>query len=121
MSTSLDIELIPEVFALIEEFGKTVTLLDEPYTFGPTGTPTAGGPVQQTVKITPPDPDTLKWVAGDVGQAGEAGAFVAAQGLVVTMRVGLKVVIDDVVWRVVKFSTIRTGDDIALYGMGLTK
>lgn len=121
MSTALDIELIPEVKALIDEFGKTVTITDERLWFDELGNAFSNGAVSQTVKITPPDPDTLKYISDDTVRQSELGAFVAAQGLTITLKPGIKLTMDGVIWTVKEVSTIRTGDDIALHGLGLSK
>lgn len=122
MSTPLDIELIPEVQALIDEFGKLVIIRDEPVSFGPTGVATVGTVVEQAVTITPPaDPDTLDYISDDVSYSGKAKCYVAAKDLTITMRLGLQVVIAGKVWVVTGFSTIRTGEDVALYELRMNR
>ena len=118
MSTELDLELVPETLALINEFGKLVTLSFDDDTFPAVGAPSTVNS-QQTLKVTPPDPSILKYVPNSTAVGASTGVFVPVLGLTVPVKNGLKVTIDGVVWTTVDFNPIYTGDDIAMYGLGL--
>lgn len=118
MSTELDLELVPETLALINEFGKQVVLSFDEDTFSDIGAPTPTN-YQQTLRVTPPDPTILQFVPNSTVVGASTGVFVPASGLIVPVKNGLKVTIDGVIWTTVAFSPIYTGDDIAMYGLGL--
>lgn len=117
--TELDTELIPEVYEIIEEFGKTVVLTDSRATsFGVDGTPVVST-TTQTRKITPPDPTWLKYISDDVTKANQTGAFVSAKDLTVIPKPGVKVTIDGVIFTVIQSNPIYSGELVCLYGMKL--
>lgn len=118
MSTELDRELVPETLALINEFGKLVALSFDEDTFPDVGAPTTVN-YQQSIRCTLPDPTTLKYVPNSTSTDASTGIFIPALGLTVPVRNGLKVTIDGVIWTVCGYGPIYTGDDIALYALGL--
>ncbi len=84
LQTSLDIELLPETLAIIEEFGKTVVLttITKGFYDPKTQATTGGGPLEKTLKVSPPSKVTRKY--------GEES----------TVKVGdLKIILRAVSWR----------------------
>lgn len=121
MSTALDDELIPEVFALLQEFGKDAVLASEVKAFTAAGVKSTTSSASGTFKITPPDPDTLKYVGGTGVQEASVGCFVASQGLTVPIKNDMTVTYDGLTHTVVAFSKIYTGELVALYALALKR
>ena len=81
MTTVLDTKLLPKVLAVLEKYGRTVTITIETktknWTTGLIETSTA----THSVKCSPPEPLDVRYVPGDVIQHGDMVTLFAAQDL----------------------------------------
>lgn len=121
--TELDIELLPDVFDIIQELGKTVTFWVYPEaTFDPiTGTRSSGDAIQYHKKVYPPDDVNLRYVDGDLIKVGDMVTGVAAKDIEFIPSRGMRVTIDDSIWVIHHVSPIRSGEWIVLYGLYLRR
>jgi hypothetical protein len=121
MSTALDTTLVPKVQSIINDYGKTITVevpgLSE-YD-ADSGSVIESGVVTYSVKGTPPENFTSRWIDGDLVKDGDTQVSIAASGLSFTPVNGQTVTIDTDHWKVVRVQTVYTGDDIALYTLQL--
>ncbi len=122
--TELDDELVPEVLALIDEFGMSVqfeVLTSQDY--DSTTSHTVEVPTWVTRKIIPPDDVEIGQIDGDIIKEGDQVSYVAASGLTFTPLVNQLLDLnsqsgdDDLgdVWTVVKVGPVRTGQSVAMY------
>jgi len=121
--TELDIELLEDVFDIIDEFGKTVTFWvygSESYDPA-TGKNTTGDVTEYDKKVIPPYSVDLKYVNGDVIKAGDMLSGVPAKDIEFTPERGIKVSIDSGIWAIQRVSPIYSGEWIALYLFQLRK
>lgn len=116
--TELDLEMIPEVQLILDEFGKTATLCTSNDTFDSQGT-IAQQPNSQQVKIVPPDPLYLEFLPGTTMQHGRSATFVAAQKLTLAIKIGMTLKIDNTTFTVIAFNPVYSGESICMYALGL--
>lgn len=116
MATSLDTKLIPKAADLVDTYGKSVTWSVTTSTYNPASGDVSGVAVTTyTVKVTPPEPYSERWIDGDLIRFGDAKVFLAAQGLAFTPAPGQTITIDSTVWIVVAANAIYTGESVALW------
>jgi len=121
--TELDIELIDDVYDLINELGKTVTFwVYGSETYDPTtGKQSTGDATQYNKKVIPPYEVELKYVDGDFIRIGDMISGVPAKDIQFTPERGIKVTIDSAVWEIKRVSPIYSGERICLYLFQLRK
>lgn len=121
MTTELDDILVPEVLAIVEQFGKLVRFaVPGSQVYDPTtGLSTERPALSITKKVSPPQPYTIKLIDGENIKAGDACIWLPASGLTFTPVAGMKVTIDSAVWAIVAVDSVYTGELIALYGLQL--
>lgn len=121
--TDLDDEMIPEVYSIIQELGKTAVFHNytEEFYDPATGDRAQGNPTNYSLRVIPPYAYELKYINGDIIKVGDMQSGVAASGLEFTPRQGMKVTIDSTVWQIVRTNPIYSGERIALYMLQLRK
>jgi len=121
MSTSLDLALVPAVYDLIDELGKSVTLSSvTSSSYDPATGSTTIATSNKTAKATPPEPYDIRYIDGDIIRTGDMKTLIAAQGLTWTPVVGMAMTwASGNVWRVVRLSPIYSGADICAYELQL--
>ncbi len=121
--TQLDDQLLPEVKAIIDEFGKSVVFEELTLSeYDPTtGAATEGGPNTYTVVVTPPDKVKQYLVNGETIQVGDSVIMMPAQDAEFTPVVDQAVTIDTVDFKVVKVEPIYSGDLIAVWTIFLRR
>lgn len=117
MATPLDNVLPAKVVEILAKYGKTVT-----WTVSTGGTVDASAgkivgatETPHTVKVSPPEPYTSRFIDGDVILAGDAKVVLAAQSLAFTPAAGQKLTIDGEVWRVVAVNRQYSGELVAAW------
>ena len=123
MVTALDTKLRPKTVELIEKYGKSVTwTVTSGGTYVPaTGSTSGATSTPYTVKVTPPEPYTSKFIDGDTIRVGDALIYLAAQDLAFTPAENQHVTVDGVVWVVVRVNAIYSGDLVCLWEAGLRR
>ena len=121
--TTLDTKLVPKVLALITKYGKSVLfkLLPSKSYDATKGTVTLGDEVQYAKYVIPPFQFNDKYIDGNLVQVGDMQIGLPASGLEFTPENNIRVIIDSVVWRIIRYSPIYTGTQIALYIFHLRK
>jgi hypothetical protein len=122
-ATELDLELLDDVEEIIEEFHKTVTFWvypDEDYDPA-TGQATQGDPTQYSKQVIPPYQIDLKYVDGDVIQAGDLLTGVPAKNIEFEPARGMSVTIDSNIWSVERVQPLYASERIVLYLLQLRK
>jgi len=123
VSTALDTTLVPKVKSIIDTYGKTISFvvpgLNE-YD-ADSGSVIESGVVTHSVKSTPPENYSSRWVAGEIIKEGDTQVSIAASGLLFTPVNGLVVTIDGENWKAIRVQSMYTGDDIALYSLQLRR
>ena len=121
--TELDLELLDDVYDLVDEIGKTVTFwVYGAATYDPaTGKETTGDATQYNKKVIPPYEIELKYVDGDVVRTGDMVSGVPAKNIQFAPERGIKVTIDSAVWEIQRVSPIYSGERICLYLFQLRK
>ena len=117
MTTALDDELLPEVLAIIDELGKSVSVA---VTTGAASVPSTGAvsegtTTSYTVKATPPSPYESKFVDGDLIRAGDSRIFLAGQDLAFTPNAGQRITIDSDQWLAVSVNAIYSGELVCVW------
>lgn len=117
MVTTLDTKLVPKAAELVELYGKSVTWgVTSGGSYNPaSGDVTGSSTTSYTVKVTPPEPYSERWIDGDLVRVGDAKVYLAAQDLAFTPSAGQTVTIDATVWKAVSANAIYTGESIALW------
>jgi len=116
MTTPLDSILIPEVLAVLNEYGKSTTITEKS---GGTYDPTTGSNTSETetahsVKISPPAP-SKGYITSDLIKEGDMETYLASSGLTIDFENQLEVDLDGVAWKVVKHDALYSGDSICAY------
>jgi hypothetical protein len=115
--TDLDIELGPEVFEIIDEFGKTVMI--QPRTrsdYDPaTGKATITEELTFYPKVSPPAQFKQKYIDGTNVKVGDMYVILPTQGLTFTPAKDMSVTIDSVKYAVVILQPLYTGEAIAAW------
>ena len=123
MTTAFDNKMIPEILALVAQYGKTVTItLDGTSLYDPeTGYGTQGYPTEYDVKVTPPEQYERQFFEGETVKIGDARVWLPASGLEFTPVISMKVDFDNQTWTVQSVLPIYTGEQIALYGLQIRR
>ena len=123
--TDLDLEVLPEVVAILEEFGRDATFIVRSKTYGDaevtSGQTTYGSEPNVVAKCTPPWPYDLSFRDGDVVTQGHAKIYVAGQDLAFTPKTGMQVVIDGRTWTVLVVTPISSGEQNAAWAMEIER
>ena len=122
MSTELDLELGPEVVALLDEFGRDVSFDVVSKTYDPTsGETTYGSEPPVVAKTTPPWPYGTAFGKGTAAVEGKATIIVAGLDIAFVPKLGIQATIDGLKWRVVGLTPISSGADNAAYLMDVER
>ncbi len=121
MPTALDLELLPEVLALIAEVGIATAITENDGTYDPATGATSGTPTSHTVTATPPLDYDVKFIDGDVVRVGDTYLYVAGSGLGFTPKPGFSVVTGGRTWRVVAVRDLRSGEQTAAWELQLRR
>ena len=121
--TILDKKILPKVVEILNKYGKIIDYYIFPdYTFDETtNSSTDGSQVIRNVKSIPPYEVEIKYVDGDLIQAGDLLTGVAGMDITFVPDNGIKARFDSVTWRIVRFAPIYSGERIALYLFQLRK
>jgi hypothetical protein len=116
-ATEFDLEMLDDVVEIIEEFHKTVTFWVYPdAVYAPeTGVNSRGDAVQYSKQVMPPYQVELKYVDGDLIQAGDMLSGIPAKDIEFTLEKGMKVTIGSDIWTIVRVSPIYASEWIVLY------
>ena len=130
MTTVLDTKIVPKALAILEKYGMSATLVSRPnVTYdAATGDVASASDTLTSVKIAPPSPVTTRQIDAEASfQPGDAVTYIAASGLAVipTLQMGIRIPDPDKStsheWVIVVRTPIYTGDEIALYELGLRR
>ena len=123
MATELDVTLIPEILAIVTEYGKDVIFevpqLSE-YDHSSGGV-TETGPARHTKKVTPPANYDRKYIDGGSILAEDMQIFLPASELEFVPTKNCKVTVDNQVYVVVSIRPYYTGESIAIYELQLRR
>lgn len=120
MPTELDDELVPEVQALLDEYGVPALLIGEEHAVDPvTGfiiTP-APAPENQSVRVTPPYPAQQRWWKTDVITRTRMQSLIAAQRLTWPPKNGHTVTLHNstIKYAITEVAPIYSGELICAY------
>lgn len=116
MTTVLDTKILPKVLAILEKYGRTVTVVikarTKDWSTGIVSTTTA----THTVKCSPPEPFNQRYVDGDLIRVGDMETLFAAQDLPFTPALNMR--IDDK-WTAIRVDPIYSGDLVAAWKVQL--
>lgn len=117
MVTSLDTKLVPKATELLDLYGKAVTWsVTIGAAYNPaSGAVTVGTTTNHSVKVSPPDPYSSRYIDGDLVRVGDARVYVAAELLTFTPAEGQTITIDSATWKIVRVNAIYSGESIALW------
>jgi len=123
MATSLDLILVPKVYSLIDELGRSVSFSSVTSSaYDPTTGVTSQATSAKTAKATPPAPYNIMYVDGDIIESGDMETLIAAQGLTWTPVVGMAMTwASGNVWRVVSVKPIYSGESVCAYSLQLRR
>ena len=120
--TVLDDRLVPKAKQLIEKYGLNAIFAEfAGFSYDETTGIGAASGQTKTFKITPPTSYDIFFIDGDLIQSGDARVFFAALDCPIVPKIGMKLIIGNDHWRVISFSPIRTGEQIAVYEVQLRK
>jgi len=126
-STDLDVDLIPETLALLQDLGKQVTFFEE--FAGGIYAPEVGeyspprpAPTEHVVDCSPPLTFELRFAGGLAFERsnlklGDVRLIAAASGVSFTPVEGMKVTFDSSTWYIEKIGKIYTGELIGAYDL----
>ena len=121
--SGLDFDLLPAARDIIDRLGKHVIFCEEDSDVFNVleGATIRTGAQDFCVKATPPEGFEKKFINGSTVRAGDRKISVAGQGLPFFPKKGMKVTVDDTVWRITRVQPISSGSQVALYTLQLRK
>lgn len=117
MTGALDTKMRALALSLISRYGQSATwsAIGGSSTFNPaTGRTTEAGS-SYSVTVSPPSPVDISLVDGSTIQATDETVLIAASGLAFTPKIGDRVTLSSVAYRVVRVSPIFSGAQVAAY------
>lgn len=119
--TAFDDNIVATTLRLVAKFGAPYTVTEHS-SFSYDASSGAGlrvGIAPATITMVPPFPYEHNLIDHDLIQSGDARTWVAASGLTITPRTGMKVTIDTEEWRVISVVKVRSGTSVVLYELQL--
>jgi hypothetical protein len=120
-NTALDTIFISKVPEIIGTFGKLVTfMVSQAIEYDPsTGGSSVSDPVSYELKVTPPSPFNRDRVDGSRLLATDTMVILPAKDLSFDVVSGIGVIIDDIVFQVVGYNAIYSGELVVAYELQL--
>lgn len=121
VETELDRELVPGVLELIEEVGTTAKFTVPAYgDYNPNdGSVVQAGPMEYSLKVSPPAPFKTNRIDGDLIQASDLQVLLPAKDLKFEPKKGMRVELDRKTYRIESIDPIKSGEMVCAWGLGL--
>ena len=123
IDTALDTKLIPKIATLIAARGMTVVFeVDGVSGYDPaTGTGTKTVKIRHSLKVSPPETFSQRYVDGETILMGDANILLPAQSLAFTPKPGILVELLGQDWLIINVSPIMTGEQIGAYQLQIRR
>lgn len=121
MTGELDTEMRDLAVELINEFGKTVTLVRTEQHYVESEDEVVGNDTEHEIIVTPPQDFTTSRIDGTLIQSGDTVVDAAVQGAPVEPRSSDTIRMDGDVWSIVQLGRIASGERYALYRLHLRR